>query len=120
MSEPTIGWWQGGLSHKDWLFDGYPIRGPVMMARFANLDWERAWVDVGPSVAGNPGPYWHVPLKGPTFVDEEEYDFGDTTHRLYPKLLTTKWLPVVQQAMTEVRKRAEMATRGMAEVERKK
>lgn len=92
--------WLAGLTHKDWLFDGSPIRGEVMIARFNNLDWEKAWVDLGPSVAGNLGPYWHVPLKE-TIINGEIYDFGDTVHRLYPKLLQTKWANVARQAAIE-------------------
>lgn len=72
--------WRDELTHKDWLFDGSPIRGQVMIDRYNNLDWSAAWIDLGPSVAGNPGPYWHVPLKD-----------GDTVHRLYPKVLQSKW-----------------------------
>ena len=94
--------WFDGLTHKDWLFDGAPIRGRVMLARFANLDWPKAWVDLGPSIAGNPGPYWHVPLRE-TIIDGEIYDFGDTVHRLYPKVLLSKWLPVIRRACEEVR-----------------
>jgi hypothetical protein len=86
--------WLGDTTHKDWLWDGVPIRG-VLIAKFAELDWSRAWVDMGPSIAGNPGPYWHVP-----------YPPEDTVHRLYPKLLMTKWLPIVRQAVDEVAKRA--------------
>lgn len=42
------------------------------------LDWRRAWVDKGPSPAGNAGPYWHVPC-----VAEPD---DETVHRLYPKI----------------------------------
>lgn len=101
--------WLDGLTHKDWLFDGHPIRGRVMLARFENLDWEKAWVDLGPSVAGNPGPYWHVPLKE-TVIDGDVYDCGDTVHRLYPKLLLSKWLPLVRHAIEESLKRANKRT----------
>ena len=93
--------WLRGLTHKDWLFDGYPIRGRVALARFKNLDWSKAWIDMGPSVAGNPGPYWHVPLKE-TVIDGEIYDLGDTVHRLYPKVLQSKWLGLIQQACKEI------------------
>lgn len=103
--EKTMTEWLKGLTHKDWLFDGSPIRGRVMLARFANLDWSKAWVDMGPSIAGNPGPYWHVPLKR-TVIDGQLYDDGDTVHRLYPKVLTTKWLPLIQQACKEMAHRA--------------
>lgn len=99
--------WLDGLTHKDWLFDGSPVRGKIMEAKFANLDWGKAWVDMGPSIAGNLGPYWHVPLKE-TIIDGDLYDLGDTVHRLYPKLLTTKWLWVVRQAVEECTKRATM------------
>jgi hypothetical protein len=79
--------WLAGLSHKDWLFDGYPIKGERMLERFGRLDLTQARIDFGPSVAGNLGPYWHVPLP------EDE-----TVHRLYPKVLETKWLPLIRQA----------------------
>jgi hypothetical protein len=35
--------WRDDLTYKDWLFDGSPIRGEVMIARFNNLDWDNAW-----------------------------------------------------------------------------
>lgn len=89
--------WRDRLSHKDWLFDGSEIRGRVMLTRFNNLDWSKAWVDLGPSIVGNPGPYWHVPLKE-TWIDGELYDCGDTVHRLYPKVLQTKWQPLILHA----------------------
>jgi hypothetical protein len=38
----------------------------ALSPRVNNLDWENAWVDLGPSTAGNQGPYWHVPLKETT------------------------------------------------------
>lgn len=93
--------WMDGLTHKDWLFDGIPIRGEVMIARFNNLDWSKAHVDIGPSPSGNLGPYWHVPLCK-TVIDGEVYDMGDTWHRLYPKVLQSKWLLLIRQAMREV------------------
>lgn len=92
--------WRDGLSHKDWLFDGHPVRGRVMMERFKNLDWDNAWVDLGPSIAGNLGPYWHVPLKE-TVIDGELYDCGDTVHRLYPKVLKSKWALLILHACNE-------------------
>lgn len=97
--------WRYGLSHKDWLFDGRPVRGRVMMARFNNLDWSNAWVDLGPSIAGNLGPYWHVPLKE-TVIDGELYDAGDTVHRLYPKVLQSKWALLILHACHEAVARA--------------
>lgn len=83
--------WLNNLSHKDWLFDGSPIHGKDMLDKWARLDWSRAWLDMGPSIAGNVGPYWHVPLKGP----------DGTTHRLYPKILKTKWLHLIRRAIEE-------------------
>lgn len=82
--------WLDGLTHKDFMFDGQAIRGEVMLARWNALDWWKAYVDMGPSIAGNPGPYWHVPLP------EDE-----TVHRLYPRLLLTKWLLLVRRACEE-------------------
>jgi hypothetical protein len=92
--------WRDGLSHKDWLFDGRPIRGRIMLALWNNLDWSKAWIDLGPSIAGNPGPYWHVPLKE-TVVDGVLYAHGDTVHRLYPKILQTKWGMLILHACYE-------------------
>jgi hypothetical protein len=92
--------WRDDLSHKDWLFDGHPIRGRVMEERFKNLDWEKAWIDLGPSIAGNLGPYWHVPLKE-TVIDGDVYDLGDTVHRLYPKVLQSKWAMLILHACHE-------------------
>jgi hypothetical protein len=97
--------WRNALTYKDWLFDGRPIRGKVMMARFDNLDWDNAWIDLGPSIVGNPGPYWHVPLKE-TWIDGELYDCGDTVHRLYPKVLQSKWGLLILQACLEARERS--------------
>jgi hypothetical protein len=90
-SKPTLPDWMAGLTHKDWLFDG----SRCTEEQWRNLDWDKAYVDLGPSVAGNLGPYWHVP-----------HCDGDTAHRLYPKLLQTKWLNVVRQAATEFADRA--------------
>lgn len=89
-----------GLPHTDWLFDGCPIRGEVMIKRFGNLDWSKASVDLGPSIAGNLGPYWHVPL-GEVVIDGEVYALGDTGHRLYPRLLTTRWAALVHGAVKQ-------------------
>lgn len=103
--------WRDGLSHKDWLFDGSPIRGPVMLARFNNLDWPNAWVDLGPSIAGNLGPYWHVPLKE-TVIDGELYDdCGDTVHRLYPKVMQSKWAMLILHACNEAQRVAKRPRR---------
>ena len=42
------------------------------------LHLESAWVDPGPSPAGNPGPYLKADVVLP----------GDTTHRIYPRIFT--------------------------------
>ena len=93
--------WHEGLDHRDWLFDGHPIKGAEMRAIWARLDWDGAWIDRGPSLAGNPGPYWHVPLPPGPLDDPDDR----TVHRLYPKLLRTKWLGLVRQAMYETSQR---------------
>lgn len=82
--------WRAGLSHKDWLLDGNSIRTARSIERFNHLDWSKAWVDLGPSVAGNLGPYWHVPT-----------DDGETTHRLYPKVSKLAWLLLIRRACEE-------------------
>ena len=79
--------WLEGLSCRDFLFDG---GGPCTAEMWQRLDWSKAYVDMGPSPAGNLGPYWHVPR-----------DDG-TIHRLYPKILKTKWLLLIRQAIEEV------------------
>lgn len=94
-------WWSDGLSHKDWLFDGSPI-GKNDLDRWNDLDWSKAWMDMGPSVAGNIGPYWHVPRK-----------IEDTTHRLYPKVLQGKWIHVIRQAVIEAAERAALPQMGI-------
>ena len=51
--------------------------------RWANnqvWDWDKAWLDEGPSPAGNPGPYLHVPWHA------GDSAFRDTVHRVYPKI----------------------------------
>ena len=43
-------------------------------------DWNKAWVDQGPSPAGNPGPYLHLPWK------DGDDQWEGTSHRIYPKI----------------------------------
>lgn len=43
-------------------------------------DWNAAWVDPGPSPAGNSGPYLHLPWQDGPDADT----FRDTSHRVYP------------------------------------
>lgn len=57
-----------------WRIDGYAIRGRFLQL-WERLDWSRAYEDKGPSPAGNPGPYWHVP---------EVLNDDEIWHRLYP------------------------------------
>lgn len=48
--------------------------GMVKRKDWHKLRWDKAWLDVnGPSPAGNPGPYWHVPI-------------GDIVVRVYPRV----------------------------------
>jgi hypothetical protein len=86
MAEPVLPDWLEGLTHKDFLFDGVKCTEEI----WAELDWSRAYVDMGPSPAGNVGPYWHVPRP-----------YEDTVHRLYPKVLKSKWLLLIRRAVEE-------------------
>ena len=97
MTETLVGRpdWHGDLQPTDWLLDGSPVT-KARLEFFSGLDWSNARIDMGPSVAGNPGPYWHVP-----------HPEHDTSHRLYPKFLQSKWLPVIQHACREVSARSE-------------
>ena len=79
--------WLAGLDRRDFLFDGH---APPSEEVWDQLDWSAAWVDQGPSLAGNLGPYWHVPRPA-----------TGTVHCLYPKLLRSKWLLLVHQAVAE-------------------
>lgn len=64
-----------GASNPDaWRLDGHDIVRGGLLGIFRDLDWSRAWRDDGPSVAGNPGPYWHVPRRS-----------NELVHRLYPR-----------------------------------
>jgi hypothetical protein len=87
----TLPSWLHGLTHKDWLCDGYPCT----KEQWDFLNWSKAWVDLGPSPAGNLGPYWHV----------EDRD-GDCSHRMYPRVLMGKWLGVVHRAVEEAIERS--------------
>lgn len=59
------------------LFDG----GGWTKAHKAQMwDWAGAWVDPGPSPAGNPGPY----LKLPWLAGDRHDVFEGTVHRIYP------------------------------------
>jgi hypothetical protein len=82
--------WLDLTSHRDWLHNGYPCS----FAQWKNLDWSKARIDMGPSPAGNLGPYWHVPERD-----------GDCTHRLYPRVLQGKWADVIRRAIEEITER---------------
>lgn len=92
--------WLDGLCYKDWLIDGSPSRYNAQI--WDDLNWSKAWMDLGPSPAGNIGPYWHVPR-----ISDD-----DIVHRLYPKLLQTKWLLLVRQVAIESKKLALRGGRG--------
>jgi hypothetical protein len=60
------------------LFNGRPWTGAMKALEW---DWEGAWIDDGPSPAGNPGPYLKLPWKsGAPEVWE------GTVHRIYPRV----------------------------------
>ena len=81
--------WLDLLTHEDWLWNGRRCT----LKQWKSLDWSKAYMDLGPSPAGNTGPYWHVPTRD-----------GDAVHRLYPRLLQTKWAGLVQQVAQETKK----------------
>ena len=87
--------WLKKTSPDDWLIDGHSIRGKYYLRMWKLLDWSKAWVDMGPSPAGNPGPYWHVPV---------EIDGDLMVKRLYPsiKILPNKGLLIARQAVKEI------------------
>lgn len=90
---PMLPEWLRGLTRRDFSFDGGPCPSDAI---WNDLDWSRAYMDMGPSIAGNLGPYWHVPLR------ELANDYG-TAHRLYPMVLKDKWLPLIRRAVEEAR-----------------
>lgn len=82
--------WLSGLTHRDWLCNGNPCSQEI----WDRLDWSRAYADLGPSPAGNPGPYWHVP-----------YRYTDEVYRLYPRVMLGRWSWVIHQACQELAKK---------------
>lgn len=61
------------ITRRNSLFDGHQDT-PWPVGVYA---WDKAWVDQGPSPAGNPGPYLKLPCIAPE---------GDRpVHRIYPK-----------------------------------
>lgn len=61
------------------LFNG---RGWTALHKRQQWDWANAWVDQGPSPAGNPGPYLHLPWLAGDAADA----FEGTRHRIYPRV----------------------------------
>jgi len=59
------------------LVDGYPATQKV----WDQLQFDRAWIDPGPSPAGNPGPYLKVPRRWREDIDV----FDETVHRVYSR-----------------------------------
>lgn len=51
----------------------------------ATWDWDKAWVDGGPSPAGNPGPYLHLPFLAHPDPEVSRWWVG-TSHRIYPRV----------------------------------
>ena len=56
--------------------------------RASDLDLSRAWVDDGPSPAGNPGPYLHAPPTAEALERRGHPPDDGVVDRLYPR-----WLP---------------------------
>lgn len=60
------------VSARNSLIDGSPTSSRKWESM--EFDFDQAWVDQGPSPAGNPGPYLHVPSMA-----------HGTVHRIYPR-----------------------------------
>lgn len=79
---------------KDWMLNGRKVRGEDQLLLWSKLDWKRAWLDMGPSPAGNPGPYWHVPW---------DFDGEELWARLYPKIGLTRHLALLQRIAADAK-----------------
>lgn len=92
LADKELAMFYANLEPKDWLFDGRALKMTNERDRemWRQLRWNEAWIDMGPSPAGNPGPYWKVPRTA---------DGDETVHRLYPKVLRTRHLLVIRAAM---------------------
>lgn len=66
------------LTPQNTFFNGGPW---TKKAKAQDWDWESAYVDQGPSPAGNPGPYLHLPWRA-----GDEDPFPGTRHRIYPRI----------------------------------
>lgn len=64
------------LSHANTAFNGRPWSNFV---KAQTWDWNAAWVDPGPSPAGNAGPYLKLP-----WLSGDADPWEGTTHRVYP------------------------------------
>lgn len=51
------------------------------LTKAQDWNWDAAFVDQGPSPAGNPGPYLHLPWQG-----GDKDPFEGTRHRIYPRI----------------------------------
>ncbi|WP_245425059.1 hypothetical protein [Sinorhizobium sp. M4_45] len=68
------------LSFQSTLLNGKPWS---KFTKAQEWDWRKAFVDPGPSPAGNPGPYLKLP-----WLSGDTDPFDGTTHRVYPKMQT--------------------------------
>lgn len=100
MADPLPAWLEG-LTHNNFF-----KCSPEM---WADLDWSRAYMDMGPSPVGNLGPYWHVPRPS-----------DGTQHRLYPNVLRSKWLLVIRRACEEAAAGKSLEQALSAEIERRR
>lgn len=66
------------LSPATSLFNG---RSWTKLQKAQTWNWNEAWVDPGPSPAGNPGPYLHLP-----WLSGNSDPYEGTVHRIYPKV----------------------------------
>jgi hypothetical protein len=63
------------------MFNGGPwSKWAKATEKAGHFDWPSSTVDAGPSPAGNPGPYLHLPYAGP------DRDWQGTRHRIYPRI----------------------------------
>jgi hypothetical protein len=71
------------VTQRNTLFDGRDARWTNWLHESA-FKWADAWVDPGPSPAGNPGPYLKLPVIG--LACDPEYPQEETVHRIYPRI----------------------------------
>lgn len=71
------------VTRRNTLFDGRAAGWPNYLHESAFL-WSGAWVDPGPSPAGNPGPYLKLPVLGVACDPSDPQE--RTVHRLYPRI----------------------------------